>query len=501
MSRYSILIVAAFMATGCGTQSPTRPSAQRPSASSSGLPPIVATGQSVSVEWTCVASGADRGFSGIFSSARGVCPERSNSLVSASSMSAAATAPGAPLNLTSTINESTVFLTWSPAGGADPASSYVIEAGSASGRSDLANIDTGSASPALTATNVPTGTYYVRVRARNSAGVSASSNEALVVVGAVCNTSVSPSPPSGLVATSSGSAVVLSWTAPGTGCAPQSFYIEAGSAPGRTDLADFPTGNPSTVFKGDGVPDGTYYVRVRSWTPAGKSAPSNEATLVVGPPACIAGAPTSLASSVSGNAANFFWSAPAAGSPSSYRVEIGTSPGAANISVTTVASTARTFTTTLSAGTYYIRVRAAYACGTSAASNEATATIVSTPAPTPTPTPTPPPTPTLQADFTILPNHPLASVGQCVVAQGGGGNVLKCIFDGQASTGSGITKYEWSIPALNLTLSGAVVTDPYLGACGTNPGAVTRDVTLTVTSPAGTHSTTKPLTFLVGGPC
>src|SRR6185436_4442206 len=46
----------------------------------------------------------------------------------------------------------------------DAPSSYVLEAGSATGLSDLVNTDTGGAAVVFTADNVPTGTYFVRVR-------------------------------------------------------------------------------------------------------------------------------------------------------------------------------------------------------------------------------------------------------------------------------------------------------------------------------------------------
>jgi hypothetical protein len=74
-----------------------------------------------------------------------------------------------------------VALNWTaPATGGTP-SQYVIEAGSASGLSNLATLPTGSTALGLT-TAAPPGTFYVRVRAQNACGLSVPSNEQVIVV-------------------------------------------------------------------------------------------------------------------------------------------------------------------------------------------------------------------------------------------------------------------------------------------------------------------------------
>ena len=73
-----------------------------------------------------------------------------------------------------------VSLVWAPASGGP--TSYVIEAGSSRGQSNLVNSDLGSATPSLVAPNVGRGTYYVRVRGKNACGVGPASNEIIVVV-------------------------------------------------------------------------------------------------------------------------------------------------------------------------------------------------------------------------------------------------------------------------------------------------------------------------------
>jgi hypothetical protein len=92
-----------------------------------------------------------------------------------------ATAPDAPTGVTSLVNGAIVTINWKASTGC-PATSYVLEAGSAPGGIDLANVDTGSAAATFTANGVPVGTYFVRVRGRNGFGTSGASAEVMVVV-------------------------------------------------------------------------------------------------------------------------------------------------------------------------------------------------------------------------------------------------------------------------------------------------------------------------------
>jgi hypothetical protein len=112
--------------------------------------------------------------------------------------------PSAPRAL-SVISQSggTVAIGWTaPLTGAP--TSYVIQAGSSPNGADLVNVDTNSTALSLVATNVPTGSYFVRVYGRNAscaapAFVGPASNEILLSVGTatgwsgpiVCRTLVS----------------------------------------------------------------------------------------------------------------------------------------------------------------------------------------------------------------------------------------------------------------------------------------------------------------------
>jgi predicted phage tail protein len=180
--------------------------------------------------------------------------------------------------------------------------------------------------------------------------------------------------PRALVATAVGGDVTLRWI-PAAG-SPSSYIIEAGSTPGARDLANFSTGSNATEFHASGIGAGVYHVRVRAVTAAGVSLPSNEAMLVVGGGSC-AGAPSGpvgLVASVSGAAVTLNWGA-AAGQPTSYVLEAGSSAGASNLVLSDVGNTTTLTATSVAAGTYYVRVRAKNSCGTSSASNEVVVTV------------------------------------------------------------------------------------------------------------------------------
>jgi hypothetical protein len=86
-----------------------------------------------------------------------------------------------PPVLSATVIGSTVSLTWRLA----PAilmTAYTIEVGSAAGLSDLRTLRIGGLASSYDASNVPAGTYFVRVRASNNSGSSPPSNEVVVVV-------------------------------------------------------------------------------------------------------------------------------------------------------------------------------------------------------------------------------------------------------------------------------------------------------------------------------
>jgi hypothetical protein len=188
-------------------------------------------------------------------------------------------APASPSGLVATVVGSTVMLNWNAPTSGGAVSSYVVEAGRFSGDSSVTVADTGSTSTSLTALSVAFGSYFVRVRARNSAGTSPPSNEVLILVGGgVGPCAAPPAAPAALTASVAGQVVTLRWTAPGG--APTTYVIEAGSSAGGADIANVATGSVDTSLMAVATP-GTYFVRVRARNACGTGNSSNEVVVSV----------------------------------------------------------------------------------------------------------------------------------------------------------------------------------------------------------------------------
>jgi hypothetical protein len=189
-----------------------------------------------------------------------------------------AAVPGVPRDLAATVFGSTLTLTWNPPVSGDPPAAYVIEAGSMSGGVDVANFSTGSTATTFSATVAGGGTFFIRVRAANAAGVSPPSNEILVTIGSALSP---PGPPIALSSSVSGSTVTLTWARPLSGGAATTYIVDAGSAPGVSNLASIDTQSAAPSFVAPGVGPGTYFVRVRGANAGGAGPPSNEIAVVV----------------------------------------------------------------------------------------------------------------------------------------------------------------------------------------------------------------------------
>jgi len=297
--------------------------------------------------------------------------------------------PGTPGGLAAAVTGRTVVLTWTPPITGGTPTSYLLQAGSASGLTDLVNTTTESAFPTLTATNVPGGTYFFRVLAQSAAGTSAASNEIAVSVGAGVRASVTvraeactvPPPPTALTRIQDGNiSVTFVWGAGEGPCQafalPDYYTLEYGAAPGAAAGSFRLPAHPTTAtFSLVGVGSGTYYVRIKAVNKNGSSPASNEVVLRVGGVCNRAPlAPTNLSFTVSGSTIVLTWddSSPAADTPTAYRATAGLKPGD---TVSSFGVSGNIFRLTAPAGSYYFRIAGINACGVSPVSGEVFVTV------------------------------------------------------------------------------------------------------------------------------
>jgi hypothetical protein len=173
----------------------------------------------------------------------------------ASASVAFAQAPAPPQNLTQNVSGTTVTLTWSaPASGT--VTGYQIEASVVPGGPLVASLAV--AGTTLVVPNVPLGVYYVRARALNAGAASGPSNEVVVAVGGGTGCPAPPLAPL-LIVKATGFNVSLNWSSSG-GCAPTSYILQAGSAPGLANIAQVNAGGQLGLSAV--APAGTYFIRV-----------------------------------------------------------------------------------------------------------------------------------------------------------------------------------------------------------------------------------------------
>jgi len=194
-----------------------------------------------------------------------------------SSLVAFAAVPGSPTGLAATVNGNVVSLAWQAPTSGIP-TSYVVEAALSPGGAAIASVPIAQTS--LIVPGVPNGVYYVRVRAINAEGPGPASNEAVAAVPGGGGCSAPPGPPTNLTGGAFGTLVSLQWTAPATGCPATTYAVQAGSAPGSSDIAVVNVGAATSLSAN--APNGTYYVRVVAVNAFGGSTPSSDVTVTVG---------------------------------------------------------------------------------------------------------------------------------------------------------------------------------------------------------------------------
>jgi hypothetical protein len=258
-------------------------------------------------------------------------------------------AAGAPRSLQASVAFRRVTLTWLPPASGGPVTGYSLEAGAATGTTQypfsIGNVTS-------FAMDAPNGTYFVRVRANSSSGLSPASNEVQVVVS--CETPPSPGP---LIGSVSGDIASISWQpVAGVGV---TYEVQLGTAPGAT-LVSVPVTGTNISQR---IPPGMYYVRVLAVSPCGTSSPTNEVVLTVTAPAAPS-APTNVQATVNGSTVLLSWNQPAAGAPiATYVIEVGTSPATPANLLSQPIGPATSVVATAPSGTFYVRLRAQNAGG------------------------------------------------------------------------------------------------------------------------------------------
>ena len=185
------------------------------------------------------------------------------------------TPPATPSAFTTSVSGSTVSLSWTPGATGSAATGYQLQAGSAPGASNYAALNLATTS--LVVPDVPSGSYYVRIVAVNTAGTSAPTADQAVTVG-TANTVTVPGAPRSLTASvASGGLVTVAWQAPSSGGVPTGYVILAGHAPGSS-LYQVPVAGSAVSGV---VAGGTYYLRVVALNGVGAGPASPEAVLVV----------------------------------------------------------------------------------------------------------------------------------------------------------------------------------------------------------------------------
>jgi len=249
------------------------------------------------------------------------------------------------------------------------ATSYVLEAGSTPGATNIFNADIGNTTALQSP--VPAGIYYVRLRSRQGAVIGPVSIERTFAVGGLACAPPPPPPPpapSGHAVRSVGLSATLDW---GSSVGAFSYIVEAGSGPGLANLFNQNVGGRTQITAA--APPGTYFTRIRGVSACGPGAPSNEVSFTVG---CTAPAPpVELEFTKINGVLTISWSR--SFGAASYVLQAGTATGLSNAFNGNVGAQPQiSFPLAgVPPGFYFLRVAAAGSCATSAVSSEVVLTV------------------------------------------------------------------------------------------------------------------------------
>lgn len=279
--------------------------------------------------------------------------------------------PPAPAGLTATPGNTQIILAWKASTGA---ATYNLYRGLAANAEPPTPIATNVTATTYTNTGLTNGTqYFYKVRAVNTLGAGAPSNEA----GAAPVGAPPPGPPADLKAAPGNTQITLTWSAV-AGATAYNVY-RGGAAKGESANA-IATNVNAITFTNTGLTNGTpYFYNVRAVNLSGAGAPSNEATATPAAPAPQT-APTGLTATPGNALVTLKWTAVTG--VTGYNVYRGPASNAEAIAPVATNVNAVTFSnTSLTNGTmYFYKVAAVNAGGAGPSSNEASAMPLAPPA-------------------------------------------------------------------------------------------------------------------------
>lgn len=278
--------------------------------------------------------------------------------------------PGAPTAVQATATGNNLSMSWAaPASGGAP-TGYTLIARVAPGGAPVVTLPLGLVT-SFGFPGAPNGTFYLSLTASNASGTGPES--AVVSVTFPGGAVAPPGPPVGLAASVAGTSVTFTWAAPASGGPVAGYTLLAGVTPGfASPIATLPLPAGSTSVAVPGVPVGTYYIRLVAQNAGGTSASSNEVSFTIAG-ASAPGAPT-LSGSAAGSTVNLSWTPGSGGAPTSYTLSAALTSGGAPIVSVPLTGTGISFPGVPS-GTYFLRLTATNAAGTSPPSNEVAVTV------------------------------------------------------------------------------------------------------------------------------
>lgn len=285
--------------------------------------------------------------------------------------------PGAPTNFVATVNGNAINMSWNASvdiageGISAAATNYNLIARLAPGAAPVVVLPLGNVTSF--GVNAPNGTFFLSVQGTNASGPGPESNVVQVTVPAL---PPRPGNPTNLVVNVAGNAATFTWNAPTSGGPVGNYVLLASNAPfPAAALVSVPLPASPTAVGFGGIPAGTWYVRVFAQNAGGNSLSStNEVQFTIAGPAP-PGVPTLNAPIVVANNVSLSWTPGAGGAPASYTLlASATSGGAPILSVPGLTGTGAAFGGVPS-GTYFLRLVAVNALGSSAPSNQVTLVV------------------------------------------------------------------------------------------------------------------------------